>query len=273
VTNERTLLELAKQYDEAALGELYDRYAPRIYAYIYRRVDRVGEIQALVAEGRRVPDESVARIERHIECALTQAAWASDEETTGLLTRIAERTRTQAQMLEQMQATAPRQAQAVLERAVTVCRRGAKAAEDGLDDPWTFRWRYRHQQGACPEPAEGTPEPTSESEQVTATPRGDQEQGQDRDWQRDQQCEQERDCTPVGTPHNTPHGPQATPVPQATPHGQQATPGPQATPHGQQATPRPPATTPQPQQPSDGQGGDGQDGGEQGGGGQSGGSN
>jgi RNA polymerase sigma-70 factor (ECF subfamily) len=38
VTNERNLLERAKQYDEAALGELYDHYAPRIYAYIYRRV-------------------------------------------------------------------------------------------------------------------------------------------------------------------------------------------------------------------------------------------
>jgi RNA polymerase sigma-70 factor (ECF subfamily) len=38
MTNERTLLERVKQYDEAALGELYDRYAPRIYAYVYRRM-------------------------------------------------------------------------------------------------------------------------------------------------------------------------------------------------------------------------------------------
>ena len=38
MTNERTLLERAKQYDEAALGELYDRYAPRVYNYIYRRM-------------------------------------------------------------------------------------------------------------------------------------------------------------------------------------------------------------------------------------------
>jgi RNA polymerase sigma-70 factor (ECF subfamily) len=38
VTNERALLERAKEYDGAALAELYDRYAPRIYAYIYRRV-------------------------------------------------------------------------------------------------------------------------------------------------------------------------------------------------------------------------------------------
>jgi RNA polymerase sigma-70 factor (ECF subfamily) len=38
VTSEHVLLERAKQYDKEALGELYDRYAPRIYAYIYRRV-------------------------------------------------------------------------------------------------------------------------------------------------------------------------------------------------------------------------------------------
>jgi RNA polymerase sigma-70 factor (ECF subfamily) len=38
VIDERALLERAKQYDEIALGELYDQYAPRIYAYIYRRV-------------------------------------------------------------------------------------------------------------------------------------------------------------------------------------------------------------------------------------------
>ena len=48
---ERTLLEKAKQYDEAALGELYDHYAPHVYAYIYRRVgdgqlaeDLVGDV-------------------------------------------------------------------------------------------------------------------------------------------------------------------------------------------------------------------------------------
>jgi RNA polymerase sigma-70 factor (ECF subfamily) len=45
VTDERVLLERAKQYDEEALGELYDRYAPRVYAYIFRRIG-----QAQVAE-------------------------------------------------------------------------------------------------------------------------------------------------------------------------------------------------------------------------------
>jgi len=209
--------------------------------------ERAEEVQALVAAGRPVPDETVVRMEQHVERALAQAARASDdEEMAGLLTCIAERTRTQAQMLEQVQTMAPRQAQAGLERAVTVCRRGAEAAEDGLNDPQMFRYRYRHQHGAYPEPAEGTPEPTNEPEQVTATPGDDQEPGQDRDQQRDQ----ERDCTPVGTP--------------------QATPSPQTTPHGHQRTPAPPAPTPHPQHPGDGHDGGGHDGGEHGGGGQGG---
>jgi RNA polymerase sigma-70 factor (ECF subfamily) len=38
MSDEESLLQRAKQHDEAALGELYDRYAPRIYAYVYRRV-------------------------------------------------------------------------------------------------------------------------------------------------------------------------------------------------------------------------------------------
>ena len=35
---EQALLKRARQYDEEALGELYDHYAPRIYAYIYGQV-------------------------------------------------------------------------------------------------------------------------------------------------------------------------------------------------------------------------------------------
>ncbi len=35
--SEEALLEAAAQYDEAALGELYDRYEAKIFNYIYRR--------------------------------------------------------------------------------------------------------------------------------------------------------------------------------------------------------------------------------------------
>lgn len=238
--------------------------------------ERAEEMQILVVAGRQVPDETVARMERHIGCALIQAAWASDEEIASLLMRIAERTRVQERMLGRVQVTAPQQAQAGLERAVTVCRQGAEAAENGLSDPQAFRRRYRHQRGARPEPAEGTPEPTNEPEQVTVTPESGQE--------RHQQQDQGRTCTPVGTLHIAPHEPQATLIPsQSTPRGSQATPGSQSTPYGPQTTPVsqatpprprrtpvPPATTSQSQDSGDGQGGGGQDGGGQGGGGQGG---
>lgn len=35
--SEERLLSAAMAYDEAALGELYDRYETKIYTYIYRR--------------------------------------------------------------------------------------------------------------------------------------------------------------------------------------------------------------------------------------------
>jgi RNA polymerase sigma-70 factor, ECF subfamily len=38
VNNDDCLLQRAQEFDEAALGELYDRYAPLIYGYLYRRV-------------------------------------------------------------------------------------------------------------------------------------------------------------------------------------------------------------------------------------------
>jgi RNA polymerase sigma-70 factor (ECF subfamily) len=38
VDNQHSLLEKAKSYDERAIGELYDQYAPLIYNYLYHRV-------------------------------------------------------------------------------------------------------------------------------------------------------------------------------------------------------------------------------------------
>jgi RNA polymerase sigma-70 factor (ECF subfamily) len=38
VDNQQALLERARAYDEKAIGELYDQYAPLIYSYLYRRV-------------------------------------------------------------------------------------------------------------------------------------------------------------------------------------------------------------------------------------------
>lgn len=48
--DERALLERARAYDPAALGELYDRYAPKMYAYIYRRVSDAALAEDLTSE-------------------------------------------------------------------------------------------------------------------------------------------------------------------------------------------------------------------------------
>jgi RNA polymerase sigma-70 factor (ECF subfamily) len=50
VTHENALLDRAKEYDPEALAELYDRYAPRVYAYIYRRVSDAALAEDLTSE-------------------------------------------------------------------------------------------------------------------------------------------------------------------------------------------------------------------------------
>jgi RNA polymerase sigma-70 factor (ECF subfamily) len=67
VTDEGALLERARAYDEAALGELYDRYAPKMYSYIYRRVG-----DAMLAED--LTGELFVRVLRSIR---GDKAWSS----------------------------------------------------------------------------------------------------------------------------------------------------------------------------------------------------
>lgn len=59
-TGEQAWLVRASQYDEAALAELYDCHAPRVYAYVYRRVgdphlaeDLVGDVFVRVVQAIR----------------------------------------------------------------------------------------------------------------------------------------------------------------------------------------------------------------------------
>jgi hypothetical protein len=187
--------------------------------------ERAEEVRGLAATGRQVPDSAITRMEEHVERALTQAAWATDEETVDLLAQIARRTGVQAQALERAQATAPHQARARLASAAAVCRQGAEAARAGLDDPQAFRWRYRHQQEIL--------EPTREPVVITVTPESDRE--------REQRQQREREYTPTSTVQATPRRPRVTPELDVTPQpkGPQVTPRPSATPQGPQATPHP----------------------------------
>ena len=50
MTHDQALLDRAKAYDLEALAELYDRYAPQMYAYIYRRVSDAALAEDLTSE-------------------------------------------------------------------------------------------------------------------------------------------------------------------------------------------------------------------------------
>ncbi len=50
VTDEEQLLELARDYDQGALGELYDAHAPQIYAYLYRCVQNTHTAEDITSE-------------------------------------------------------------------------------------------------------------------------------------------------------------------------------------------------------------------------------
>lgn len=50
MTDDRTLLKRARANDPAALGGLYDRYAPKMYAYFYRRVGDAALAEDLTSE-------------------------------------------------------------------------------------------------------------------------------------------------------------------------------------------------------------------------------
>lgn len=184
---------------------------------------RALEIQGLIEAGQPVPDEVAARMEHHIQYALRWAAAASDEEMPGLLQQVAQRTQTQAQVLERVRAMAPEEAQAGLQRAQQICLRGSEAAMAALGDPHTFRWRYQNREGTpdeveppqppTVEPPGGQDEPQGPGgpEQTPeCTPPGDQEREQERDQERDQQQDQERDQQrdQEGQPTDIPQGQQ-----------------------------------------------------------------
>lgn len=77
MADENALLRRAKQFDEEALGAIYDQYAPMVYAYIYRRVG-----DAMVAEN--LVGEVFVRM---LDAIRSEQAWRTS--FTGWLYRIA----------------------------------------------------------------------------------------------------------------------------------------------------------------------------------------
>lgn len=69
--DERELVALAKE-DKAAFGELYERYLPKIYSYVYYRMGNVHDAEDLTA---KVFFRALAHIGNYVEQGVPFQAW------------------------------------------------------------------------------------------------------------------------------------------------------------------------------------------------------
>jgi hypothetical protein len=205
--------------------------------------ERLAEIEALLEEGLPVPEDVVGRMEQHLYRAMVQAAQAPDGDMPGLLARIAQRTQTQAQLLEQVQwrmgsegSDTPGQVRTRVENTLQLCLWVATEARNGVEEPATYRWRVQERENmpedvAPPEPPDrengpssppqgppeqpggqpgGPPEAPGGDPQQQGNQQGDQQQDQNQN--QDQQQNQDRlqsgspPVTPVGTPQGNQNG-------------------------------------------------------------------
>lgn len=99
--------------------------------------ERVREMQALSAEGEAIPQQIALRLETQLHLALQAAAQLDDAEMVQTLTRLQQMTQSHLQAMDQLkQGDSQEESLQLVTRAMLQAQR---AAEEGLDDPVTFR--------------------------------------------------------------------------------------------------------------------------------------
>lgn len=106
---------------------------------------RVQEMATLTEQGTTIPEQAVERLRLHIETALQLAAGQDDENMQASLLQIQSQLRTQEQAMLQLQTRASENGQPALEQARIMTQEQLRLANQGLEDPITFRNRYQFQ--------------------------------------------------------------------------------------------------------------------------------
>jgi hypothetical protein len=105
--------------------------------------ERVGEMVALTNQGLEVPEETQLRLQEHLQLAFANAAQLGDAALEGALQRIQNMAQNQIQVMQQARQNTPEGASGeALQYAITAMNRVRQDAEDGLEDPLTFRQRH-----------------------------------------------------------------------------------------------------------------------------------
>jgi hypothetical protein len=104
--------------------------------------ERISEMMALANQGSEVPEQTQLRLQEHLQLALAEAAQLGDAALLGALQRIQTMAQNQIKAMQQVQQNLPEDSPcAALQLAITAMNRVRQEAEDGLEDPLTFRQR------------------------------------------------------------------------------------------------------------------------------------
>jgi hypothetical protein len=104
--------------------------------------ERLEEIDALSEEGAPIPPQVTTRLQAHFEQALRYASSFDDANLVQAMERLSVMTQQQTQVIRQMQSQDAGNADGALQQTEQIVSRVRQAAEEGLEDPTTFRLRH-----------------------------------------------------------------------------------------------------------------------------------
>jgi hypothetical protein len=152
-------LRLALTSDSEQAFELQLKYAQ----------ERLEEIEVLSEESESIPLQVTTRLQEHFQQALQEASNFDDENLAQAMERVAVMTQQQTRVLQQKQTQDAGNAVDALQQAEQIVSRIRAAAEEGLEDPITFRLRHGSNR---PEDAPEQPDNVPSSEETPGNQQG-----------------------------------------------------------------------------------------------------
>ena len=112
---------------------------------------RLEEIQAQIDAGEEVSDKALARLEKHTEKMLREAAQLGEQGLENALQQIQQNLMKQNQMMEKLQKETPGHTEKGLNNAQEKIQSRLELVENGIQEPQGFREKIRNENAANPE--------------------------------------------------------------------------------------------------------------------------
>jgi hypothetical protein len=131
-----------KQFTEQVRLALTTDTEAEVHLLLDLSEERVGEMVALANQGLEVPEETQLRLQEHLQLALAEAAQLGDAALEGILNQVQTMAQNQIQAMQQAKQNTPEGASSeAIQNAITAMNQVRQVAQDGLEDPLTFRQR------------------------------------------------------------------------------------------------------------------------------------